>query len=261
MIPLVEPELNVLLAVAWLAAGGVAAATMLRVFGGAVPAERRDRVAALHRWAGRTFAALYLVILVSMAFRLRESGVESAGVAIHGTLGFALLPLLVVKILIARSWKPLHKLLPSLGIFISVLAFTTLALGASIYWIEGDESGNGQVLARVRDLPGRPEAKRAFEAHCGECHALSRPLERAQTGSLTAEDWKRTIAKMAVKARKRGIPVWTAAEEALIVELLVAQSAARPEPLPGGAEGGEGGEERRDRGRGRGRGRGRESDD
>jgi hypothetical protein len=248
-----DPVLNVCLAAVWLGAGAVAATTMLRLFGGAVPAERRDRVTTLHRWAGRAFAALYVVALVSMALRVRESGIDSAAVVVHGALGLSLLPLLVVKILIARSWKPLHKLLPSLGIFVSVLAFTTAALGGVIFWAEHDDGDDAQALARVRDLAGRPEARQAFEAHCGRCHALARALQQAQRGSKTSQEWTQTIGEMAAKARRDGMEVWSAAEGELIVEFLVAQAGTGPAgPDRGGDE--EAGD---DRGRGRGRGRGR----
>lgn len=255
-----EAVLNVLLAVAWLAAGAVAAATMLRLFGGTVAPERRNTVTVVHRWAGRAFAVLYVVALVSMVLRVRESGLDSAPVAVHAALGASLLPLVLVKILIARSWKPLHKLLPSLGIFVFVLAFATAALGGLIYWAEHAEGGADEVLARVRDLPGRPEARRAFEAYCGRCHALSRALLRAQQVSLTEQDWAQTIGKMAAKAKREGMAVWSTAEGALMARFLVAQSGAPPGPLPVVPEGGGAGAEQEpgdDRGRGRRRGRDR----
>jgi hypothetical protein len=221
---------------------------MLRVFGGDVAAERRDRIVRVHVWAGRAFVALYLVLLVTMMLRARERGIGSALVTAHAVLGIALAPLLAVKVLIARRWKSLHKMLPPLGVTILVLAFTAAALGGLLAW-----TGGGDDSVDLAALPGRPEGRQALATHCGTCHSLSRPLDRARDTSMTADAWKQILGKMAGKAEARGIPAWTPLEADLIVEFLLAQRGTAA-PATGGGGGGD--EEGDDRGRGRGRGRG-----
>jgi hypothetical protein len=243
---------HVLLAALMVACGACAAWLMLEMFGGVTPPERRARRARLHRWLGRTFLLLYATLLASMLVRAREMTAWGPLQALHAALGLALLPLLLVKVGIARRWKPLQPFLPLVGSLVLVAAFTTAALGVLPH-LEGS-AGSVELPAGgpLADHPGR----RALEAHCVKCHTLARPLARARAQREDAAAWLRTVGTMRARAAQRGVPGWSDEESSQIADFLAqwgaSGGAAAPggtaAPAPGGVEPGD------DRGRGRGRG-------
>ena len=120
---------HVALALGMLVIAGINAWLMLESFGGRTPKTASRRRAALHRWLGRTYLAVYVLLLVSMLSMALDRDELSAVEAVHGALGLALLPLLFVKILIVRRYPPLQSSLPLLGSLVLVLTFVTVGHG------------------------------------------------------------------------------------------------------------------------------------
>lgn len=247
---------NLLLATVFAASASAALLSMLRVFGGDVEAPKLPAAHRRHRLFGWIFAVTYLLLLVSMARKRPGSGMSPLAAG-HALLAISLLPLVATKVLIARRWKSLHRLLPGLGIAIAAIAWV-VALSGAMTWFGGGGGGDASAAeASLASMPDTPE-RRAFEQRCGSCHALSRPLLRALAGRTDAAGWKGIVDKMAAKAAAKGLGGWSAEEAAQIVDFLavkypaLAASGAAPPPSPGG--GGEEGDPGDDRGRGRGRG-------
>jgi ferredoxin-NADP reductase len=91
----------------------------------------RSRLVALHRVGGYLFVILFCIMTYSMSQKLTGSGITGdlpAYLVLHITLVFLLLPLLLVKILIARRYKQSHSSLKALGITIFVISFLLVAV-------------------------------------------------------------------------------------------------------------------------------------
>src|ERR1700733_15963562 len=91
----------------------------------------RSRLIALHRVAGYLFVIVFCIMAYSMSQRLAGSGITGdlpAYLVLHVVLVFVLVPLLLLKILIARRYKQSHSSLKALGITIFVISFLLVAI-------------------------------------------------------------------------------------------------------------------------------------
>ena len=247
---MLSDQAHIALALGMLVLGTVNAWLMLEAFGGRTPKDASRRRAALHRWFGRTYGVMYVVLLVSMLAMAVGRAELNAVEAVHAALGLGLLPLLVVKILIARRYPPLQGALPLLGSALLVFTFVTVGLGL-IAGRSGGASLSAQDIAGLPEHPGRTP----FVQYCGQCHALARPLGVARQERLDEGRWLVLVGEMQQRATSRGRSVWTPEEGRAIVGFLVAVGqggAGQDGPMPANGTGGD------DRGRGRGRGRGGE---
>jgi hypothetical protein len=71
--------------------------------------------------------------------------------------------------------------------------------------------------------PETPAAQ-LYAARCAGCHRLYAP------GSLTAEMWKVTVARMQGELARRGVPPLTADEQASLLAYLERHSTGHPPP-------------------------------
>lgn len=90
----------------------------------------KARLVAYHRTCGYLFVILLCIMVWNMSRRLVGTGLSEAPalVAVHVALALVLLPLLALKVLIARSYKHLHSLLMSLGLAIFATSFALVFL-------------------------------------------------------------------------------------------------------------------------------------
>ncbi|MFQ6041983.1 MAG: hypothetical protein ACE5PV_14085 [Candidatus Poribacteria bacterium] len=118
-----------------------------------------------------------------MAIKLSKYQVElSPRANIHILLAVAMLPILAIKLLIARIYKKLSAQLLFLGV-------TLFTLGFSLNVITG-----GYYL--MRNFSGRyispTSAHSLTDTKCSRCHTL----ERAYSGARTREGWENIIKRM-----------------------------------------------------------------
>ncbi|MGE0191737.1 MAG: hypothetical protein AB7T63_06800 [Planctomycetota bacterium] len=243
---------HIVLGVLFLAAGAYATWTMLELFGGQAGAEGKDRATVRHRWAGRVFGILYVILLASMLSKVRGAGGLGATQALHAMLGLSIAPLLLVKLVIARRHKSLHRILPGFGITLFLLAFATVATGALPRW---QRSGTSEAWESVAEGDLASVGARLSQSRCTACHDLGRV--EAQKGRLDAAGWAQVFERMAKRdpslREVRGpILAWLERDFA---------AAAGTVPAGGGTGGGDDDGGTDDDGRGRGRGRGRGGDD
>jgi uncharacterized membrane protein len=91
----------------------------------------RNRLIALHRVVGYLFVILFCIMAYSMSQRLTGSGMTGdlpTYLVLHIVSVFVLVPLLLLKILIARRYKQSHSSLKALGITIFVISFLLVAI-------------------------------------------------------------------------------------------------------------------------------------
>jgi ferredoxin-NADP reductase len=94
-------------------------------------ATMRSRLLALHRIGGYLFVILFCIMVYSMSRRLTGSGITGdlpTYLVLHIVLAFVLVPLLLLKILIARRYKQSRSSLKALGVTIFVISFLLVAI-------------------------------------------------------------------------------------------------------------------------------------
>src|ERR1700719_2685820 len=94
-------------------------------------ATTRNRLVAFHRAGGYLFVILLCIMAYSMSQRLVGVGISghlSTHLVLHIALVLVLVPLLFLKILIARRYKESHSLLKALGIAIFVISFALVSI-------------------------------------------------------------------------------------------------------------------------------------
>ena len=104
---------------------------MLEAFEPARSGTTRARLIALHRAGGYVFVMLLCVMAYGMSQRLASLGITGhlpTHLVLHIVLVLALVPLLFLKILIARRYKQSHSLLKALGVAIFLVAFVLVAI-------------------------------------------------------------------------------------------------------------------------------------
>jgi len=91
----------------------------------------RTRLIAVHRTVGYLFVSLLCIMAYSMSQRLAGVGITGhlpTYLVLHILLVLALVPLLLLKILIARRYKQSHSLLKALGIAIFAVSFVVVSI-------------------------------------------------------------------------------------------------------------------------------------
>ena len=132
-------DTKVVLGLFLLAACCVALVAVLELLGrgerkGASPGASR----AVHRVAGHAFALLLAALVVLGARRLSVTGDQMPLRAVfHMVLALGIVAVLVVKVLIARLYRPLLRLAPALGLLLFVLTFVVVAISAGFAAVAG----------------------------------------------------------------------------------------------------------------------------
>jgi ferredoxin-NADP reductase len=90
----------------------------------------------VHRAGGYVFIALFAILCYFMLLRIRGWSRElSPRLIVHMGLALLLLPLLFVKVIVARYQKAARGLLTALGVAIFAAAFTLVAINFSIHFL------------------------------------------------------------------------------------------------------------------------------
>jgi ferredoxin-NADP reductase len=93
----------------------------------------KTRLIAVHRVGGYSFVILFCIMVYSMSQRLVGSGITGhlpTYLVLHIVLVLVLMPLLLLKILIARRYKQSHSSLKALGVTIFVISFVLVSIPA-----------------------------------------------------------------------------------------------------------------------------------
>src|ERR1700685_3398694 len=91
----------------------------------------RTRLIAVHRVSGYLFVILFCIMAYSMSQRLAGSGITShlpMYLVLHIVLALFLVPLLLLKLLMARRHKQSHSSLKALGMAIFVISFVLVSI-------------------------------------------------------------------------------------------------------------------------------------
>jgi len=127
---------NISAIVAGIAFVALAAANVLVMLEASQPSRNgttRTRLIAVHGVGGYLFVMLFCFMTYSMSQRLAGSGIGGrlpTYLVLHIVLVLVLVPLLLLKILIARCYKQSHSSLKTFGITIFVISFVLMSIPA-----------------------------------------------------------------------------------------------------------------------------------
>lgn len=124
------PVSTLLAGTAFVALAAVNVALMLEASRPTCSATLRRRLITFHRIGGYAFAILLCVMFWIMIRRLVGMGLSKAPtyVVVHVALALVLVPLLTLKLLVARRFKHLYSLLMPLGLAIFTISFMLVSL-------------------------------------------------------------------------------------------------------------------------------------
>jgi ferredoxin-NADP reductase len=123
--------LAIVAGIAFVTAAAVNVVVMLEASQPSRSGRTRARLIAVHRAGGYLFVILFCIMAYSMSQRLAGSGITShlpTYLVLHIVLVLALVPLLLLKLLMARRYKQSHSSLKALGITIFAISFVLVSI-------------------------------------------------------------------------------------------------------------------------------------
>jgi len=186
-----NPLLASIVSIIFVLCGFLAALIMLNLQGNPTDKPSNQTWRKFHKILGYLFLLIFLTMIIFMLNKVKGFGSElSARATLHMSLAFILFPLLMVKILIAHSFKRLYAHLFPLGLIILVISFTTVSISAGFFLIHSQVS----ISEKQRNNPetNTSGAINLLNKKCTLCHNL----ERVKTAGKSKEEWNKTIAKM-----------------------------------------------------------------
>lgn len=189
-----SPLLNSLLTVLFLVCGAVAAGIMLELHG--APGDRPNNafLIKLHKLLGWLFTSLFILLIVVMLIKIAGYQEEvSPRVAFHVVLALTLIPLLAIKIMIARRHLQLSRYLVAFGPVALGLALAFSGLSAGYYFIHASDLKYVALSAADSPILDETLGRQVVNQRCNKCHTL----ERVFRSFKSEEGWAATINRMA----------------------------------------------------------------
>jgi glycine betaine catabolism B len=122
---------DIVAGIAFVALAAVNVVAMLEASQTSRNAKTRFRLVAVHRAVGYLFVILFCIMVYSMSQRLAGLGITShlpTDLVLHIVLALFLVPLLLLKLLMARRYKQSRSSLKALGIAIFVISFVLVSI-------------------------------------------------------------------------------------------------------------------------------------
>ena len=175
-----HPVITTLLGLFFVLASIICVYTMLEIRGRPKLELDSKVLIKIHKISGYFFALLYIVVLVLMIIKLRNYRVSlSPRANIHILLAVVILPILAIKLAIARIYKKLSAQILFVGILLFIFGFSLNGITGGYYLLQtttGISSAN----------------KSLVEKKCSRCH----PLEKAYSALKTRDSWTSTVGYM-----------------------------------------------------------------
>jgi len=190
-----NPIINSILGIIFLIIGAGAVMIMLHLKGNATDKIQGQTLVWGHRILGYLFIAIYLFVMLTMIARI--SGYQKElppRTILHVVFALTLLPLLGVKILIARKYSLFTSKLLSVGITIFLLAFILNALSAGHYFLYRGSIRAVAISSFDKETMDENIGRQLVVEKCAKCHSL----ERVFTLFKDEEGWTKTVNRMAL---------------------------------------------------------------
>uniref|UniRef100_UPI004057115C hypothetical protein n=1 Tax=Candidatus Electrothrix sp. TaxID=2170559 RepID=UPI004057115C len=189
-----HPHFSSMLATLLVVIGGVAVLIMLEMTGKVWDSPRRKGWILLHRILGYFFLILFASMLVFMV--VKAGGFQEelpARAMIHIILALLLVPLIMVKVVIARRHAQLSTKLIMLGLAIFGLSFGLTGITAGYYALHRSDYKYAVLSDVDDDILNVEIGQKITNRKCSKCHSLERVYQSYKSDVA----WSETINKMA----------------------------------------------------------------
>ncbi|XCN73578.1 MAG: hypothetical protein Q3M24_02155 [Candidatus Electrothrix aestuarii] len=189
-----HPHFSSMLATLLVVIGGVTVLIMLEMTGKVRDSPRRKGWILLHRILGYLFLALFASMLVFMV--IKAGGFQEelpARAMIHIVLALLLVPLIMIKIVIARRHAQLSTKLIMLGLAIFGLSFGLTGITAGYYALHRADYKYAILSDVDDDILNVEIGQKITNRKCSKCHSLERVYQSYKSDIA----WTQTIHKMA----------------------------------------------------------------
>ncbi|WP_339136483.1 MAG: hypothetical protein WGN25_01200 [Candidatus Electrothrix sp. GW3-4] len=189
-----HPHFSSMLATLLVVIGGVTVLIMLEMTGKVRDSPRRKGWILLHRILGYLFLVLFAAMLVFMV--IKAGGFQEelpARAMIHIILALLLVPLIMIKVVIARRHAQLSTKLIMLGLAIFGLSFGLTGITAGYYALHRSDYKYAVLSDVDDDILNVEIGQKITNRKCSKCHSLERVYQSYKSDIA----WTQTIHKMA----------------------------------------------------------------
>ncbi|MDT8380520.1 MAG: hypothetical protein RQ739_16690 [Desulfotignum sp.] len=189
-----NPFVNSILAVVFIICGMAAVGIMLELHGAPKDRPVNALLIRLHKLLGWLFTGIFVFMVIVMVIKVSGYKEEvSARAALHIVLALALLPLLGIKIMVARRYVRLSRYLVAFGPMALGLGGALAGVGAGYYFMHASDLK--YVALTAADIPVLDDTlgRQVVNQRCSKCHTLERVFRSVKTEA----GWAETINRMA----------------------------------------------------------------
>ncbi len=181
-------QFSTLLAVLLLVLAGVTVLIMLEMNNTRTSEKEKGIWFIIQRVFGYVFLVLFAILLGYLLIKIGTIRDEiPTSILIYMALALILIPLVLIKVVIARRQAQVSTKLTLLGIALFGLAFGLTGLTA----LQGDGDILHGFLGKSYSISGGEHAQRIMNRKCGKCHSLERIYQTYKP------DWSETVNRMA----------------------------------------------------------------
>lgn len=189
-----SPILNSSLAVVFLLCGIIATLIMLELRGAPKDRQINALLIKFHKIFGWVFTALFLLLVIVMIVKVSGYQEEvSSRISFHIVLALSLIPLLGIKIIIARRYSRLSQYLIGFGPVLLALTVALTGLTAGYYFMHSSDIKYVSLAGSDRKILDENLGRQVVNQRCNKCHTL----ERVYRAFKSEEGWTSTINRMA----------------------------------------------------------------
>jgi len=190
-----NPLINSILGVIFLVVGAKAVGIMIHLKGAAKDRIHGNTLIWAHRLFGYLFVLIYAFMVYTMIVRLSgyQEELSPRGI-LHVVFALVLIPLLAVKIAIARKYRLLTSRLFFVGLTVFIMAFLLNAISAGHYFLYRGAIRLVAISSLDKVTMDEDIGRQLVVRKCVKCHTL----ERVFRSFKDEEGWTRTVNRMAV---------------------------------------------------------------
>jgi cytochrome c2 len=189
-----SPFFNSSLAVVFLICGVAATFIMLELRGAPKARSINGTLIKLHKIFGWIFMGIFLFLVIVMIVKISGYKEEiSSRISLHIVLSLALIPLLGIKIIIARRYPRLSQYLIAFGPIALAFAVALTGLTAGYYFLHASDIKYVSLAEFDSKILDESLGRQVVNQRCNKCHTL----ERVYRAAKSEEGWTSTINRMA----------------------------------------------------------------
>ena len=189
-----SPFFNSSLSIGFLISGIAATFIMLELRGGPQDRSINAGLILLHKIFGWIFTGIFICLVIVMIIKVSGYKEEiSPRISLHIVLSLAFIPLLAIKIIIARRYPRLSKTLIVFGPVLLVFAVALSGITAGYYFMHASDLKYVSLSELDDKILDENLGRQVVNQKCIKCHTL----ERVYRASKSDEGWVLTINRMA----------------------------------------------------------------